>query len=125
MLKTIFLVLTFCISPRLYGQDFTDRVVLGEGYAKNQVRLVLKYNVPSPFSDTLIKIREEAIIAAEKVLFKKLGRKHITGQWPYEIYLIEGYWFIAGTLPKGTIGGRFEIILKAEKGQAIKIARYQ
>lgn len=78
-----------------------------------------------PFSDTLIKIEEETIITAEKVLFKKFGRKHITGQRPYEIYLVEGYWFIAGTLPKGTLGGRFEIILKSEKGQVIKIARYQ
>jgi hypothetical protein len=125
MFKTIFLTASFSISLTLYSQNFTDRVVLGEGHAKKQVQNALKENVSLPFSDTLIKTKEEAITIAEGVLFKRYGRKRIIRQRPYAIYLIDGYWYISGTLPRGTIGGLFEIILKQEKGQVIKTARYQ
>jgi hypothetical protein len=126
MLKTVFLATSFSISlGRLYSQDFKDRIILGEGYAKKQVQHALKDNVPLSFLDTLIKTKEEAITIAEPVLFKIYGRKHIIRQRSYEIYLIDGYWFISGTLPKGSIGGTFEIILKSEKGQVIKISHYQ
>jgi hypothetical protein len=125
MSRTIFLITSFCISLRLYSQNFSDRTVLGEAYASKQVQNALTDSNSLSFSDTLVKTKKQAVAIAEPILFKIYGRKNITQQRPYEIYLIDGYWFISGTLPKNWIGGTFEIILKSEKGQVIKIVHYK
>ena len=72
--------------------------------------------------DTLIKDKETAITLSESILFKIYGKDNIINQRPYEIYNIDGYWFLSGTLPKGMLGGTFLIIINASTGQVIKMA---
>lgn len=123
--KLFLILFALCIAFFVHAQDLDGRLVLGKAYAEKQVRLALKNTISFPFTDTLIKTSEEAIAFAEPILFKKFRRRNIIRQRPYEVYFVDGYWFIAGTLPKGTIGGTFDMIVKSEKGQVISIARYQ
>jgi len=65
--------------------------------------------------------RKTAIEVAEPILFKGYGEDHIIGEKPYNVYSIDGYWILTGTLPKGYHGGTFLIILAAKDGRVIKI----
>jgi hypothetical protein len=99
--------------------------MLGENHAKKQIQVALKDTTVKPFYDTLIKGKETAIAIVEPILFKIYGRKQIIKERPYETYLIDGYWYITGTLPKGYLGGTFEIIFSAYDGKVIKLTHYK
>lgn len=103
------------------GQNFAGRTVLGEKNASRSIKEALADKDNKPFYDTLIKDKETAIEVAEPILFKIYGKKNITGERPYECYLIDGYWYICGTLPKNWMGGVFEIIINSKNGQVIKL----
>ena len=75
--------------------------------------------------DTLIKNKTTAISVAEPILFDVFGKDQILSKKPYEIYLLEGYWYISGTIPKGHKGGGFEIILKAKNAEIIRLTHYK
>jgi len=62
-----------------------------------------------------------AISVAEPILFSIYGKDNITKQRPYEIYFIDNYWVIAGTLPKGYLGGTFLIIIDSKDSEIIRI----
>jgi NTF2 fold immunity protein len=94
--------------------------VLGEKVAKQEITEALKRN-RKPFYDTLITDRETAIAMAEPLLFKICGKENIESERPYEIYLIDGYWYISGTLPKGYLGGTFIIIINSINGEVIRL----
>ena len=89
------------------SQDFTGKTVLGEQNARQAIKKALADKDYKPFYDTLIKDREPAIAVAEPIVFKIYGKKNIVRERPYECYLIDGYWYICGTLPKGWKGGGF------------------
>jgi hypothetical protein len=57
----------------------------------------------------------------EPILFSIYGKDNIITQRPYEIYPIENYWVITGTLPNGMLGGTFLIITDARDGKIIKL----
>ena len=82
------------------AQNFDGRLILGEKVAKQEITEALERN-RKPFYDTLITDKETAIAMAEPLLFKIYGKEKIESERPYEIYLIDGYWYISGTLPKG------------------------
>jgi NTF2 fold immunity protein len=118
---TIIIVLTFIIhSSSCSGQNFKNPTVLGEENAKQAIKEAIK-NKAKPFYDTLIKTKEIAIAMAEPILFDIYSKKQIINERPYECYLIDGYWYISGTLPKGWHGGVFEIIISSKDGQVIKL----
>jgi hypothetical protein len=102
------------------AQNFDGRLVLGEKIAKQEITEALKRN-RKPFYDTLITDKETAIAMAEPLLFKIYGKEEIKSERPYEIYLIDGYWYISGTLPKGYKGGTFIIIINSINGEVIKL----
>ena len=123
MIKSITIIglLIFIIhSSSCSGQNFKNPTVLGEENAKQAIKEAIK-NKAKPFYDTLIKTKETAIAMAEPILFDIYGKKEIINERPYECYLIDGYWYISGTLPKGWQGGVFEIIINAKDGQVIKL----
>ncbi|MEZ5014954.1 MAG: NTF2 fold immunity protein [Chitinophagales bacterium] len=62
-----------------------------------------------------------AVQIAEPVLFSIYGKDNITLQQPYEIYLIDHYWVISGTLPEEKVGGVFLFILDANDGKIMRI----
>jgi hypothetical protein len=120
-LINILLSLIIIIAPYVcFGQNFDDRSVVGEQYAKQAIKQTLKSREKLSH-DTLINNKETAIAVAEPLLFKFYGKDNIISERPYELYLIDGYWFITGTLPKGQDGVVFEIIINSRNGQVIKL----
>lgn len=98
---------------------------LGEENARKQLVEVLK-GKGQPFTwDTLIKTPSTAIAIAEPLLFDVFGKEQILSEKPYEVYLIDGYWYLAGTIPKGWKGGGFEIILSAKDAKIIRLTHYK
>ncbi len=103
------------------GQNPATRSVLGESYAREQVREVLKSSDKAPFYKPLITTKDIAIAMVEPLLFSIYGKQNIIKQRPYEVYLIDGYWYLSGTLPKESLGGTFEIIIDAKNGRVLKL----
>jgi hypothetical protein len=119
----ILLINTICV-VNIYSQDFKDRLVLGESYAKKELQKSLNDNkVHNVISNKtiLLKDKETAIMIAETILFKIYGKENIVGERPYEVYNIDNYWVIIGTLPKGYDGGTFFIAIDSHDCKIIRI----
>ena len=102
------------------GQRFTTRSILGESHAQEQVQAARSSN-NEPFHKPLLAMKEVAIATVEPILFSIYGKQLISKQRPYEVYLIDGYWYLSGTLPKARLGGTFEIIVEANNGRILKL----
>ena len=121
MIKSI-LILTAVILPLSFlGQNYKNRAVIGEDSAKQTIRNILNDGGYKLSSDTLIRDKETAISIAEIMLFRSYGKATITTERPYECYLIDGYWFLRGTLPKNYTVDVFEMIMSAKDGKIIKM----
>ncbi len=73
-------------------------------------------------NDSLVTDKKTAIAIAEPILFMVYGKGNITSQKPYQCYLVDGYWYISGNLPKKyEVGGVFEIIINAKNAQILKL----
>ncbi len=115
----IYIIICLC-STLVNAQDFNGRLVMGQKYAAQEVKKArIKYH--KPFYDTLINNKETAISIAEAIVFQIYGKENIIKERPYECYLIEGFWYITGTLQTDWLGGTFEIIINAKNGQVIKL----
>ncbi|RZK31002.1 MAG: hypothetical protein EOO61_18565 [Hymenobacter sp.] len=101
------------------GQTSSSRSVLGQEYAKQQVEAAVKGTAKSLQPTVLLPTQTTAIAVVEPLLFNIYGARNIIKQRPYEVYLINGFWHIAGTLPKGYEGGTFEIIIAATDSKVI------
>jgi len=122
MMKSI-LIVVMIISPIIFlGQNFKNRSTVGEEYAKQAIEKALSDSSGKSFNDTLIKDKETAISIAEPILMNLYGKAPIADEKPYECYLIDGYWFIRGTLPKNNSGSVFEMIMSAKDGRIIKMS---
>jgi len=55
------------------------------------------------------------------ILWDIYGKKRIKKQKPYNVYLIDKYWFLKGTLPKGMKGGTFMIIIDSRNYKVIRL----
>ena len=98
---------------------------LGYDFAKQQLTELFK-GKGQPFTwDTLIRNPSTAVAMVEPLLFDIFGKKNILNERPYEVYLINGYWYLAGTIPKGWEGGAFEIIMSAKDGKIIRLTHYK
>ena len=62
-----------------------------------------------------------AVQVAEPILYRTYGEKNIQRQRPYEVYLIDHYWVLQGTLPMHSEGGTFLIILDARDSRVIEL----
>ena len=102
-----------------------DHAVLGEGFARQQLRDALNGKGQLFLWDTLIRSSSTAIAMAEPILFDIFGMDRILQEKPYEVYNIDGYWYISGTIPKGMHGGAFEIIISAKNGEIIRLTHYK
>ena len=101
-----------------------NRTYLGEKYAKEELDAVLAkklgHNVVDN-KDLIVKESNTAIKIAEAILFEIYGKENIESQKPFKEYLIKNYWVISGTLPEGSLGGTFLIIIDAKNAQVLKI----
>ena len=121
MIKTLFILAALIVPITFWGQNFKNRNVVGQDSAKQSIKNILgdsTYKLPS---DTLIRDKETAISIAEIILFKIYSKALITSEKPYECYLIDGYWFLRGTLPKNFTGDVFEVIMRAKDGSIVKM----
>jgi len=115
-MKTILILLSFF--PLLsFGQSNTDRKILKEALLDKSGKQILV--------DKVLPDAGTAIAVAEPILFKIYGKDHILGEKPYNILLVDGYWMISGSLPKGWLGGTFSIILSAKDGRVIQLVHYK
>jgi hypothetical protein len=123
--KKILILFSLLVYMTSCGQNKSDRLILGKKYAEEELKSSLtdttKHNVLK--SETLIiKDSLTATTIAESILFGIYGKGNITKQKPYEVYHIENYWLLKGTLPKDSHGGTFFIILDARNSQTIRIS---
>jgi hypothetical protein len=106
------------------GQNKSDRLILGKKYAEEELKSALsdttKHNVIKSNS-IIINDSITATTVAESILFGIYGKANITKQKPYEIYHIKHFWLLTGTLPKGSVGGTFLIIMDDRNSQIIKL----
>ena len=76
-------------------------------------------------NELLIKNENTAISIAEPILFDIYGKSKIEDEKPYEVYLIDNYWVINGTLNRFSSGGTFVIIIDARNSKVLKIIHYK
>ena len=123
-MKSLPIVFSLClisISPCL-----AQRLLMGREFAAKQIRLAIKENyIADGVRHKLTIDKQTAIAVAEVYLFKTYGKKQILTERPYEVYLINGYWWMMGTIPKNADGGGFELIMNAKNGQIIRLTHYK
>jgi hypothetical protein len=126
-MKTIFNILAFIFfisSLNTFGQMKNQRLFLGESHAREELKNTLSdkalHNVLN-HKEVIIKDSKSAINIAESIVFGIYSEQTIVDQKPYEAYLIDDYWVISGTLPKGIRGGTFMIIMDARDCKVIRI----
>ena len=120
VLPSIWLFFVFFSCNQIEGQ----RTISGEEFAKVELKEFLSDTTLHNIVDEnfeLIRSKITAVFIAEKILFDIYGKENIEKQKPYEVYKIEKYWSISGTLPKGQDGGTFLIIMDAMDGKIIRI----
>lgn len=123
--KNLIVAITFFIlTLSSCGQTNSDRLKLGEANARNELKVALSdttiHNVIS-VNSLIIKNKETAINVVEPILFAIYRKDNIIKQRPYETYLIDNYWVVSGTLPKGYLGGTFLIIVDATNSKIIRL----
>ena len=100
------------------------RTILGKSHAEKELKIALSKEAQHNVIDNksvLIKDSSTAINVAEPILFSIYGKENIESEKPYETYLINNYWVIAGTLPEDSSGGTFLIIIDARNSKVLKI----
>ena len=106
------------------AQDKVNRTTLGINNARAELKQALSnvnaHNVINNKS-VIIKDSITAIAIAEPLLFSIYGRKNIISQRPYDIYQIDNYWVLSGTLPKDSAGGTFLIITDDRNGKVVRV----
>ena len=121
MTKSILILAAVILPLSFFGQNYKNRTVIGEDSAKQTIKNILNDGGYKSSPDTLIRDKETAISIAEIMLFKSYGKATISTERPYECYLVDGYWFLRGTLPKNFTGDVFEMIMSAKDGRIIKM----
>ena len=107
-----------------WSQKINYRPLTDKEYARQELESALDDNSKNNYIDgktVIIKNSLTAISVAEPILFGIYGKENIVEQKPYEIYLIDNYWIIIGTLPKNYMGGTFLIIIDSRDSKIIKI----
>jgi hypothetical protein len=110
---TIFICFMSCRQKHsLLGKDVAQQELIKALRDKGSQKEFVKM----PIDD-----ENEAIASAEPILFKTYDKNQVLGEKPYEVYLIDNYWVLSGTLPDGMMGGTFLIIFSKTDGSVIKL----
>ena len=72
-------------------------------------------------SQPILTKRERAIEFAEFILWDVYGKKNIEKQKPYNVFQIDNYWFLSGTLPKEMLGGTFALVIDSRNCRIVKL----
>ena len=123
--KTILIISSLIFSITVYSQTKQKHIIVGRQYAENVLKEALLHTSQNGFPKSkscIIKDSSSAIAIAEPILFKTYSKPDIKSERPYEIYHIDHYWVLMGTLPKEMKGGTFLIILNDKNAQIIVMA---
>ena len=122
MIRTLLILVIVVLPVTFFGQNYKNRVVIGEDSARQAIKNILSDSAYSLSPDSLLKDKETVTSLAELMLFKTYGKATITSERPYECYLVDGYWYLRGTLPKNFTGDVFEMIISAKDGRIIEMS---
>lgn len=99
-------------NPFEYCNDSIGRTMLGKEIARKELtKFINNPNANLLKGRVLIKNKEMLISIVEPILFEIYGKENIISERPYEIYLIDDYWLMMGTLPANMVGGTFTIVI--------------
>jgi|TARA_B110000211_G_scaffold29480_1_gene29787 hypothetical protein len=115
----IILIIGILISTNIQAQD-SEKKSNELKYAEQLLEYALKNKFDRiKMEFKLIPKKENAIKYAEVILFELYGKENIESEKPYQVHLIEEYWVINGTLPKGMKGGVFELVFDSWNGKIL------
>jgi NTF2 fold immunity protein len=109
----------------LFTSCNNNRTVLGRQFAIEELKSALSDSIGhNVLQKGFIAINDSttATAIAEAVLFGIYGTDNIKKQKPYEIYHLDNYWLLSGTLPSGLNVGTFLIIMDAKDARIIKMS---
>ena len=119
ILIPIFLLTTYLS----YSQDNNDHWRISKEQAKSIANETLKdstlHNVIG--KESILITEKKVIKFAEFILFDIYGKKNVENQKPYDIFQIDKYWLISGTLSKGTLGGTFMMMIDSRNYKIIRL----
>jgi len=72
--------------------------------------------------NSILTDKKKVIEFAEFILFDIYGKKNIESQEPYDVFQIDKYWLISGTLSKETKGGTFMMIIDSRNHKIIRLS---
>ena len=118
------LIVIFILTTHLsYCQNNNDHWRMSKEQAENIVNETLKdstlHNVIG--NKAILTTDKKVIKFSELILFDIYGKKNIEKQKPYDVFLIDKYWLISGTLSKGTLGGTFMMIIDSRNYKIIRL----
>jgi hypothetical protein len=120
-----YLTFAFLILLPLLGHS-QKRTLLGPKVARDELKEALTNKKDKQVNvDKVIGDKQTAIAVAEAILFKIYGKEQIINERPYEVYFVNGYWVLNGTLPEKMLGGCFLIVLSAKDGRVVRLTHYK
>ncbi|HCI55975.1 MAG TPA: hypothetical protein PLN06_03780 [Bacteroidales bacterium] len=121
-----FLIVFFVIISLLATFFFIQsrKVHLEQDQAKFYVSQIIRENNNMVAKDTLID-RKIASTIASKVLSRKIGKWRTFFYKPFDIYLIDDYWFVYGPISKHMLDYGPMLIINCRTGEIMLQAGYQ
>lgn len=127
-MRKLVIIFSFVLLNSYIANAQDNRIYLGKKFAQKELDLALAIeNENRNYIDEkpLIKDEEMAIQVIEPIVIGKYGKERIDLQKPYEVYKIEQYYIITGTLPGGSIGGTFVIIIDEKNARVLHLKHYK
>ena len=87
-------------------------------YEKSEVEWEKEFIPP----EGLVPDEQTAISIAVAVLSPIYGKDKIASQKPYQVFLVDGYWVITGSLSIRKVGGTATIVIAKADGRIINIS---
>jgi hypothetical protein len=114
-----------CSSERKVNDkvDSPTLFILNTRYKENDLKTELLdtalHNIVN--KTLLVKDENTAIRIVEPILLNIYGRKNIIRQRPYEVQKLDAYYIINGTLPEGSLGGVFLIVIDSRDARIVRL----
>ncbi|WCM41217.1 YbbC/YhhH family protein [Flavobacterium sp. CBA20B-1] len=127
-MRKLVIIFSFVLLNNCIVKAQENRVYTGKKFAQKELDLALAIEKENPNYvgvKPLIKNEEMAIQVIEPIVVGKYGKERIELQKPYEVHKIEQYYIISGTLPFGSIGGTFVIIIDETNARVLHLTHYK
>ena len=92
--------------------------IIRHGFDKSEVGYAKEFIPP----EGVVPDEQTAISIAVAVWSPIYGKDEIAKQKPYQVFLVDGYWVVSGSLPKQLVGGTAKIVISKEDGRIINIS---